>query len=153
VARDDVGAGRRGAVVPNDFAPYNVAVSTSATGERLVGVFDWDLAGPATRLEDLAFAAWNWVPMWQVLPAATAAARLEVMAAAYGDVGAGQILDVVVPRIEKTVDLIRVGLASGDAGMANLAAVGEPQRTEAALDALRGRVPRVRAALSRRGAT
>ncbi|MDX6318389.1 MAG: 8-oxo-dGTP diphosphatase [Nocardioidaceae bacterium] len=137
----------------NDFAPYNVSVSTSATGERLVGVFDWDLAGPATRLEDLAFAAWNWVPMWQVLPAATAAYRLEVMAAAYRDVGAEQILDGVVPRIEKTVDLIRVGLASGDAGMANLASVGEPQRTVAALDALRGRVPDVRAALSRRGAT
>jgi 8-oxo-dGTP diphosphatase len=136
----------------NDFAPYNVSVSTSATGERVVGVFDWDLAGPATRLEDLAFAAWNWVPMWQVLPAATAAYRLEVMAAAYGDVGAEQILDGVVPRIEKTVDLIRVGLASGDAGMANLASVGEPQRTVAALDALRGRVPDVRVALSRRGA-
>jgi mutator protein MutT len=135
----------------NDFAPYNVAVSTSATGERLVGVFDWDLAGPATRLEDLAFAAWNWVPMWQVVPAATAAYRLEVMAAAYGDVGAEQILDGVVPRIEKTVDLIRAGLASGNAGMANLASVGEPQRTVAALDALRGRVPDVRAALPRRG--
>jgi 8-oxo-dGTP diphosphatase len=135
----------------NDFAPYNVAVSTSATGERLVGVFDWDLAGPATRLEDLAFAAWNWVPMWQVLPAATTAYRLEVMAAAYGDVGADQILDGVVPRIEKTVELIRAGLASGDAGMANLASVGEPQRTVAALDALRGRVPDVRAALLRRG--
>jgi len=137
----------------NDFAPYNVAVSTSATGERLVGVFDWDLAGPATRLEELAFAAWNWVPMWQVLPAATAAYRLETMAAAYGDVSAEQILDGVVPRIEKTVDLIRAGLASGDAGMANLASVGEPQRTVAALDALRGRVPDVRAALLRRGAT
>jgi 8-oxo-dGTP diphosphatase len=135
----------------NDFAPYNVAVSTSATGERLVGVFDWDLAGPATRLEDLAFAAWNWVPMWQVLPAATTAYRLEVMAAAYGDVGADQILDGVVPRIEKTVELIRAGLASGDSGMANLASVGEPQRTVAALDALRGRVPDVRAALLRRG--
>jgi 8-oxo-dGTP diphosphatase len=140
-------------VCHNDFAPYNVAVSTSATGERLVGVFDWDLAGPATRLEDLAFAAWNWVPMWQTLPAARAASRLEVMAAAYGDVGAEQILDGVVPRIEKTVDLIRAGLASGDAGMANLASVGEPQRTVAALDALRARVPDVRAALLRRGVT
>jgi hypothetical protein len=91
--------------------------------------------------------------MWQALPAATAAYRLEVMAAAYGDVGAGQILDGVVPRIEKTVELIRAGLASGDPGMANLLAVGEPQRTVAALDALRRRVPDVRAALPRRGAT
>jgi hypothetical protein len=91
--------------------------------------------------------------MWKVLPAATAAYRLEVMAAAYRDVGAEQILDGVVPRIEKTVDLIRVGLASGDAGMANLASVGEPQRTVAALDALRGRVPDVHAALPSRGVT
>ena len=131
----------------NDFAPYNVAVSTSAAGERLVGVFDWDLAGPATRVEELAFAAWNWVPMWHPLPAARAASRLQVMAAAYGDVRAVDILEGVVPRVQKTVDFIRDGQASGDEGLASLSLIGEPQRTEVALDELRRRVPGVRSAL------
>jgi 8-oxo-dGTP diphosphatase len=135
-------------VCHNDFAPYNVAVSTSAAGERLVGVFDWDLAGPATRVEELAFAAWNWVPMWQPLPAAGAASRLEVMAGAYGDVTAVEIVEGVVPRVQKTVDLIRAGQSAGDESMANLALIGEPGRTEAALEGLRRRVPEVLAALN-----
>jgi 8-oxo-dGTP diphosphatase len=131
----------------NDFAPYNVSTSSSATGERVVGVFDWDLAGPATRLDELSFAAWNWVPMWQAQPAADAAHRLEVMASAYGGVTARQILDGVVPRIRRTIGLIRSGQAAGDDGMLNLALVGEPGRTAAALDELRARLPEVRAAL------
>ncbi len=132
----------------NDFAPYNVAVTTSAGGERLVGVFDWDLAGPATRVEELAFAAWNWVPMWRPLSAAEAASRLEVMAAAYGEVTAFEIAQSVVPRVQKMVDLIAAGQAWGDESLANLALIGEPQRTEAALDELRRRLPEVLAALT-----
>jgi aminoglycoside phosphotransferase (APT) family kinase protein len=30
-----------------------------------VGVFDWDLAGPTTPLLELAFIAWNCVPLWR----------------------------------------------------------------------------------------
>ena len=133
----------------HDFAPYNVALSTSASGERLVGVFDWDMAGPGTPLEDLAFAAWNWVPLYRELPADVCADRLTVMASAYGaGVRPVEILDEVVPRIGRSVASIAAGQAAGDEGMLNLGRVGEPARTDAALAALRTRVPALRALLT-----
>lgn len=134
----------------HDFAPYNVVVSSTASGERTVGVFDWDLAGPGLPLDDLAFAAWNWVPLHRELPAAFCAQRLVVMATAYGDgVGAIQLLDHVVPRIERSFEAIRAGQEAGDPGMLHLRAVGEPARTARTLDLLRGRVPPIRAELVR----
>jgi mutator protein MutT len=133
----------------HDFAPYNVATSSSAHGPQVVGVFDWDMCGPGTRLQDLAFAAWNWVPLWQDLPADLSAARLRAMAHSYGRGGpsADEILDAVVSRIERSIAVIAAGQATGDAGMLNLATAGEPARTSRALDALRLRIPSIAAAL------
>jgi 8-oxo-dGTP pyrophosphatase MutT (NUDIX family) len=45
-------------VAHNDLAPYNVCFE----GDRLTGVFDWDLAGPSTPLLELAHLAWSGVP-------------------------------------------------------------------------------------------
>jgi hypothetical protein len=42
----------------HDAAPYNAVVD----GDRLVGFFDWDIAGPSTRENDLAFATLWWIP-------------------------------------------------------------------------------------------
>jgi hypothetical protein len=42
-----------------DAAPYNAVMD----GERLVGFFDWDIAGPSPREFDLAFSALLWVPL------------------------------------------------------------------------------------------
>jgi 8-oxo-dGTP diphosphatase len=133
----------------HDFAPYNVSVGTSVSGERVVGVFDWDLAGPGTPLQELAFAAWNWVPLWRVMPADAAADRLRVMAAAYGAVEAADILARVVPRITAMVAFIRRGQADGDPGMVNLAEAGEPAQTQSSLDALRLRIPEIQSHLVR----
>jgi aminoglycoside phosphotransferase (APT) family kinase protein len=41
----------------NDIAPHHACFD----GDEVAGVFDWDLAGPATPLMELAFIAWNWV--------------------------------------------------------------------------------------------
>lgn len=131
-----------------DFAPYNVAVGPSADGERVVGVFDWDMAGPGSRLEDLAFAAWNWVPLHRELPCGDVGVRVQVMAASYGHgVTALEISAGVVPRIEALISGIRDGQAAGDPGMLNLAAVGEPARTRVALDGLKRRLPSIKRAL------
>jgi 8-oxo-dGTP diphosphatase len=142
-------------VCHHDFAPYNVAVSRSVSGLRVVGVFDWDMAGPGTPLQDLAFAAWNWVPLARRLPADLAARRLRVMAASYGgapdhrpgDPSPDEILDAVVPRVERSVAVIAAGQAAGDPGMLNLGKVGEPARTQRAVDALRLRLPELSAAV------
>jgi hypothetical protein len=32
-------------------------------GDRLVGFFDWDIASPSPRDDDLAFSALLWVPL------------------------------------------------------------------------------------------
>lgn len=43
----------------NDFAPYNCVFRD----ERLVGVIDFDVCSPGTRLWDLAYAAYRFVPL------------------------------------------------------------------------------------------
>ncbi len=130
----------------HDFAPYNVALSSSADGERVVGVFDWDMAGPGLPLDDLAFAAWNWVPLFRDVGASVAARRLEVMAAAYSEVSAGEILDHVVPRLQRSLDVIAAGQAAGDPGMLQLGTAGEPARSGRRLQDLVERIPAIRSA-------
>ncbi len=136
-------------VCHHDFAPYNVALSGSAEGEVLVGVFDWDVAGPGVPLDDLAFAAWNWVPLYRDIGPELSARRLEAIAAAYdGGLSARQILEAVDARIERSVSVIAAGQEAGDPGMLNLANAGEPARTAQRLESLRGRIPSILALLS-----
>ena len=52
----------------HDAAPYNAVwrpapMRTDLGDGELVGFIDWDLAGPATPLRDLAFVALTWVPL------------------------------------------------------------------------------------------
>jgi len=42
----------------NDAAPYNAVWREG----RLTGFIDWDMAGPVSPQQDLAFAAFSWVP-------------------------------------------------------------------------------------------
>jgi len=130
----------------HDFAPYNVALSSSADGERVVGVFDWDMAGPGRPIDDLAFAAWNWVPLFRDVGASVSARRLEVMAAAYSGVAAAEILAHVAPRLQRSLDVIAAGQAAGDPGMLQLGTRGEPDRSALALAAFVDRLPAIRAA-------
>ena len=130
-------------VAHNDIAPYNIAFD----GERVVGVFDWDTAGPSTPLLELAHVAWNCIPMWSDLPPELVAERLEILAAAYGRLTAREILHAVVPRTQLAADAIRAGIERGDPGMLNLSAIGEPASTELALVDLSRRVPAIDAKL------
>jgi hypothetical protein len=123
----------------NDIAPYNVCFE----GEEVMGVFDWDLAGPTTPLLELAFIAWNCVPLWRDTGPAAAAGRLRVIAAAYGGPGARQILRAVPPRIQAVLDWIPSAAAAGDEGMAHLMTLGEPGRSHTALAGLIERIPAI----------
>jgi hypothetical protein len=131
-------------VAHNDLAPYNLCFE----GDRLVGVFDWDLAGPSTPLLELAHLAWNGVPLFRPVPASDAARRLQGMAAAYGGLTARTILDAVPTRVRVAVDGIRTAVARGDEPMRNLMLVGEPERTERALADLLTRVADIEEALT-----
>jgi hypothetical protein len=130
----------------NDIAPYNACFD----GQRLSGVFDWDLSGPSTPLLELAFIAWNGVPLWtDELDPVESAERLQLIAAAYGSFGPRQILQAVPARIKIMLDGIPVAAAAGDSGMVNLMAVGEPERSRATLARLIDRIPAIDVELAR----
>lgn len=123
----------------NDIAPYNACFQD----DQLVGVFDWDLAGPTTPLNELAFIAWNCVPLWRDVGEVRAVRRLGLIAETYGGFSARQVLMAVPSRIQLMIDGIAAFAAAGDPGMANLVAGGEPQRDRAALAGLMDRIPRL----------
>jgi len=123
----------------NDLAPYNLCFE----GDRLVGVFDWDLAGPSTPLLELAHCAWNSVPLFRPIAPADAARRLDLMAASYGGFTGREILHAVPIRTQLAVDGIRAAVAVGDETMRNLTAIGEPENTERALAGLVARMPQL----------
>lgn len=127
----------------NDIAPYNACFA----GDELTGVFDWDLAGPSTPLFDLAFIAWNCVPLWRDIGADPTAGRLKLISATYGQFPAAQILSAVPDRIQRMLDWIPVAAAAGDEGMANVMAAGEPGTSAAALADLLTRIPTIAARL------
>jgi mutator protein MutT len=128
-------------VTHNDIGWYNVVF----TGSVLTGVFDWDLAGPGRPLDDLAFAAWNDVPLLE--PPHDAARRLRLMAEAYGDVDPVLILRHVRPRIRGSARRIEQGVQAGDPGMVRLVATGVLDRIHRGLQELAVRQPQIEAEL------
>ncbi|MET0741584.1 MAG: phosphotransferase [Candidatus Nanopelagicales bacterium] len=132
----------------NDVAPYNMAFDA----DGLVGVFDWDLAGPGDPVDDLAFLAWNAVPLVRPvneLDDAAIARRLCLLADAYADpaVEASTLLDAALARMRTATDRIEAGQRAGDEGMLALGRVGEPARTRARIDEAMHRVAGIKAAL------
>jgi Phosphotransferase enzyme family len=124
----------------NDIAPYNVCFD----GDDVSGVFDWDLAGPTTPLMELAFIAWNCVPLWRDIGDEAAAEHIGRICAAYGGVHPVEIVDTVPDRIQMMLDWIPLGAAAGDAGLRRLMSQGEPERSQAALNELVPRLLRIR---------
>ena len=126
----------------HDIGWYNVVF----TGADVTGVIDWDVAGPGVPLDDLAFLAWNDVPLVRV--GDDAARRLRLMADAYGDLDARQILRHVPVRIERSRRVITAG-AETDAGMRRLVSTGVLDTIEQGLAGLAAQMPRLEAELSR----
>lgn len=90
-----------------DLAPWNLVFD----GSSVVGVIDWDFAGPSNRVWDLAYAAHQFVPFhptphlpaygWAVEP--DRAARLRSFAEAYGmGVTPDEIVDLAIVRLTAT---------------------------------------------------
>lgn len=132
------GVARPTLITHNDVAPYNICFD----GDRLSGVFDWDLAGPSTPTMDLGMIGWASIPLYRPTPTGQAADRLRRFAAAYG-IEPDVIANAVEPRIRLAINGVRTAAANGDAGMQNLRAAGEPERTEVALAGLLTRLPEV----------
>jgi hypothetical protein len=128
----------------NDIAPYNACFD----GDNVVGVFDWDLSGPTNPLNELAFMAWNCVPLWADIGEERAAHRVRLIADTYGGLDARQVLLAVPGRIQLMMDGIVAAAAAGDPGMINLVAGGEPESDRMSLAGLRDRLPGILSALA-----
>lgn len=144
-------------VCHHDATMYNMLVAGPGS-DVVVGVIDWDVAGPGTPLDDLAILAWSGVPFYLDPGAEEGARRLRVLAAAYGREATGaappsaaDIAHHVVARMTAATDRIAAGQESGDAGMRNLLRVGEPARTRAQLQGYVERLPTLVAALAPAG--
>ncbi len=111
-------------VCHHDLAPYN----TVTVDGRLAGIIDWDLAGPGAARFDLAFVAWQWVPLhgpnvtrhlgWE--PAPERASRLRRLLDAYGLTERSGFLDDVVARVTYNRDLMIRRAAEGSHEYQNL---------------------------------
>jgi len=129
---------RRGeVVVHHDVAPYN-------TIRRVDGgltVIDWDFCAPGDPVEDLVFAAWQWIPLWAeqsvvlaghgggmtVLDAAT---RLAALADGYGASPdqRSRLLDACIVQMNKHADDLEA-LAVNDPAVARLVDMGIPHNS------------------------
>jgi Phosphotransferase enzyme family len=112
-------------IVHGDWAPYNVVWRAN----RIVGVIDWDLARPGDPLDDVAFAAWHWVPLHH--PAMLARGplgpwapdrerRLRAVADAYGVDDRSGFVERVIARMHASADGIERAASDGDPGMRSL---------------------------------
>ncbi|OYO00361.1 aminoglycoside phosphotransferase [Enemella evansiae] len=132
----------------NDLAPYNVCFD----GDRLTGVFDWDLAGPTTPVLELGMIAWTAVPLFTPDPIEKQAYRLQLIADTHGGITAHELIDATLERTRLAIEGITAAVAAGDPGMIHLAeTAGEPTRMSLARQALIERCPQLRRALGRRG--
>ncbi len=126
-------------VCHHDLAPYNVVVESG----RLRGIIDWDLAGPGTSLSDLAFVAWQWVPLHD--PFVTSlfcresvdiSRRLNIVLDSYGLEDRSDFIAQVISRIELNRDVMLRKASEGDAAYARLVQDGHVMGMNRAIDFL-----------------
>ena len=130
-------------VCHNDPGTYNWIVD----GDTFIGLIDWDQAGPGHPIDDVTFLCWTGVPLFREIPVADAARRVDVVARAYGGVGASDLLDAVADRMNRASDRIAEGIERGDPGMLSLQQNGEPARTRGRVEVFLERLPAIRAEL------
>jgi Ser/Thr protein kinase RdoA (MazF antagonist) len=114
----------------NDWAPWNALFRHG----RLAAMLDWDLAGPGTRLWDVAHAVYFWAPLFsEQTPAAIGekARRVRLFLDAYGAYGLEArrgLLPTLRLRLEHTARFVEEQARRGDPGMQRLASWGVPKK-------------------------
>jgi Ser/Thr protein kinase RdoA (MazF antagonist) len=101
----------------NDFAPHNLAYADG----RVIGVIDFDMASPGSRMWDLAYYATRAVPLGQVTPDGAPpesdwAPRIRLILDSYGTVQApgASIADLVRVAIERLRELADFSIAKAE---------------------------------------
>lgn len=92
----------------NDFAPYNCVFENG----HLVGIIDFDTAGPGSRLWDMAYAVYRFAPLatdahcasggWQPMP--DRAARVKLFCDAYGLDDRTRLIPTVRRRLQALIE-------------------------------------------------
>lgn len=117
-------------VCHNDIAPYNVV----HRGGRVVGIIDWDLAGPGTPSWDVAFAAWTFAPIHRASVArelggaVDVARRIRLLCDAYGLADRSSFLALVGDRMDASIAGIETFAAHGEAAFVEMIANGHVAR-------------------------
>ena len=105
--------------------------------------------GSTTPRMDLAFTAWNCIPLWRDIGDSASIGRLLLICSAYGDVSPIELIKAVPTRIQLMLDWIPQGAAAGDSGMRRLMSLGEPERSQVALAGLVPRLARMQEVMDR----
>ncbi|HKC90121.1 MAG TPA: phosphotransferase [Candidatus Limnocylindria bacterium] len=116
----------------NDWAPWNALFRE----RRLAVMLDWDMAGPGTRLWDIANSAYSWVPLFsgeahghdREYAIEEQARRLRMFCDAYGLSDRGSLLDVLKERTLFVGGFISEQAGLGDKGAMKLADWDVPAR-------------------------
>ena len=96
--------GRGEIICHHDFAPYNGVFR----GNHLLGMVDWESAGPGTIQEEIAFLAWQWVPLSPPErevktgsdPNVDQVARLRLLLDSYGFEDRTGLVQAIIDRVE-----------------------------------------------------
>lgn len=111
----------------NDWAPWNALFRE----RRLAVMLDWDMAGPGTRLWDVANSAYSWVPLLssrREFAIEERARRLRLFCDAYGLTDRESLLDVLRERTFFVGEFIAEQARLGDKGARKLADWEVPAR-------------------------
>jgi len=124
----------------NDPGTYNWIIESG----HFVAMIDWDMAGPGSRIDDLAFLAWTAIPfnrpeMLDELGDDEVLRRLDLLVDTYAEWGPMTVLHAVAERMERACARIAAGQERGDVAMINLGRAGEPQRTLERIEAFNDR--------------
>ncbi|MEL6639933.1 MAG: aminoglycoside phosphotransferase family protein [Pseudomonadota bacterium] len=139
----------------SDFAPYNMVFADDGA---VIGVFDFDLAGPAPRVKDLAYLAWWLVPFGEQVADMRAATgrdvkhgsiRLHMLCAAYGVNPDMALLDAIAQVLRHMGDPTEAGKMIGGAAARRLADSGHFDHWQRAAHDFALLRPRIAANLSR----
>lgn len=135
----------------HDFAVYNAVFQ----GTKLVGMIDWDSAGPGTVQEELAFLAWQWVPLGppELMPkigcdpGIDQIVRLRILLDSYGYEDRSGLVDAVIDRIEVSRAGIEEHAEAGKPAWVALRAEGHTRDMELAIQYLAKRRRQFQAAI------
>ena len=113
-------------VCHNDWSPWNALLRNG----RVEVMLDWDLAGPGSRLWDVANAAYCWAPLFASVKAWSVterAQRLKLFLDAYGLEDRSEVLLMMRRRLVHVGRFIESEARAGDPGMQRLANSNVPR--------------------------